>query len=126
MQQRHTTPGAGAHKAGLAVARLEHTRPSCAVSVNGSGERLSVLGVPAERYGRDLKPANAINDSPFATRHIGSREPAVGKVRNPAGEIQAAIQRSEYRQQSIFLLRGGGHFAQPDGNAKRREINRKM
>ncbi len=119
MRQRHTTPGAGAHKAGLAVAGLEHTQPSCAVSVNGSGERLSVFGVPAERCRRDLKPANAINHGPFATRYIGSREPGVGKVRNPAGEIQAAIQRSEHRQQTIYLLRGGEHLAQPDDNARR-------
>jgi len=120
MRRRHTTPVAGAHRAGLAVARLEHTRPSCAVSVNGSGERLSIFGVPAERCGRDLKPANAINHGPFAMRHIGSREPGVGKVRNPAGEIHAAIRRSEHRQKSIFLLRGGEHLAQTDGNAKRR------
>ncbi len=120
MRQRHTTPCSGAHKAGLAVARLEHTQPSCAVSVNGSGERSSVFGVPAERCGRDLKPANAINHGPFAMRHIGSREPGVGKVSNPAGEIHAAIQRSEHRQQTIFLLRGGEHLAQPDDNARRR------
>ncbi len=120
MRQRHTTPCSGAHKAGLAVARLENTRPSCAVSVNGSDERSSVFGVSAERCGRDLKPANAINHGPFAMRHIGSREAGVGKVRSPAGEIHAAIQRSEHRQQTIFLLRGGEHLAQPDDNARRR------
>ncbi len=120
MGQRHTTPGAGAPKAGLAVATLEHTRPSRAVGVNGSGERSSVFGVPAERGGRDLEPANDINHGPFAMRHIGSREPGVGKVRNLAGEVHVAVQRSEHRQQTIFLLRGGEHLAQPDDNARRR------
>ena len=87
--------------------------------MNGSGERSSVFGVPAERCGRDLKPTDAINYGPFAMRHIGSREPEVGKVRNPAGEIHAAIRQSEYRQQTIFLLRDGEHLAQPDDNARR-------
>jgi len=34
MPQRPTTTGAGAHKAGLAVASLERSRPSCAVNLN--------------------------------------------------------------------------------------------
>jgi hypothetical protein len=51
-------------------------------------------------------------------RHIGSREPGVGKVRNPTGEIHAAILRSEHRQQTIFPLRDGEHLAQPDDNAQ--------
>ncbi len=99
---------------------LEDTRPSCAVGENGSGERSSVFGVPAERCGRDLKPADAIIRGPFAICHIGSRETGVGKIRNPAGEIHAAILQSEHRQQTIFLLQDGEHLAQPDDNAKRR------
>ena len=79
----------------------------------------------AERCDRDLKPAEAINHGPFAMRHIGSREPGVGKVRNPAGEIHAAILGSEHRQQTVFLLRDGEHLAQSDDNARQRAGNRK-
>jgi hypothetical protein len=104
---------------GCAAGSSEHSQPSCAVGVKGSGEKPRVFDVPAERCARDLKTADTIDCAHFAMRHVGSLEPGVGKVRNPAGEIHFAFLRSKHRTQMTFLLQDCEHLAQADDSATR-------